>query len=151
LMSFIVSGVLQKWPNLRFAVVESGWAWVPGFAWRMDTEWKASRREVPWVEEAPSTYLRRHFRFTTQPSDLPDDPQQIRDALEQLGDDDRGAHELLLHSSDFPHRYEAGDERILECLTAEQAESVMGGNAWEWYRLDRRVPAAAARAELSTG
>jgi predicted TIM-barrel fold metal-dependent hydrolase len=139
IMSLIVSGVLQKWPNLRFTVVESGWAWVPGFAWRMDAEWKSHYREVPWVEDAPSAYMRRFFRFTTQPSDLPDEPEQIRQALEQLGDEQCGAHELLLHSSDYPHRYEAGVERILECLTSDQAACVMGANAWDWYRLDRRA------------
>jgi predicted TIM-barrel fold metal-dependent hydrolase len=139
IMSVTVSGILAKWPALRIAVVESGWSWVPGFAWRMDAEWKASLREIPWVKEPPSAYVRRHFRFTTQPADLPDDPEQVADALEQLGNDEVAPHELLLYSSDWPHRYEHGVERVVASLTPAQADRVMGANALDWYGLGTRM------------
>jgi predicted TIM-barrel fold metal-dependent hydrolase len=144
IMSFITSGVLQKWPNLRLAVVESGWAWVPGFSWRMNADWKAYHDEVPWVKEFPSTYMRRFFRFTTQPADLPDDPVLIDGLLEQFGNDEYAAHELLMYSSDYPHRYESGVERILDRLTEDQRTRVMGGNAWDWYGLEARTGATLA-------
>jgi predicted TIM-barrel fold metal-dependent hydrolase len=139
IMSFIVSGVLQKWPSLRLAVVESGWSWIPGFSWRMDAEWKAHVRELPWVTEAPSTYMRRHFRFTTQPSDLPGEPEQIAHALEQLGNAEVAAADLLLYSSDYPHRYQHGIESLLQGMSDDESARVMGGNAWDWYGLTERV------------
>jgi predicted TIM-barrel fold metal-dependent hydrolase len=140
-MSFIVSGVLQKWPTIRLSLVESGWSWLPAFTWRMDGEWKAHYAEVPWVQDLPSTYLRRFFRYTTQPADLTEDAVQVAQVLEQLGDAERGAEDLLMYSSDYPHRYRHGVERLLDGMEPTQIDKIMGGNAYSWYGLAARVGA----------
>ena len=67
-MSLVMSGIFQRCPDLKIVIAESGLTWVPSLMWRMDQEWKACRREVPWVQEPPSAYVRRHFRFTTAPN-----------------------------------------------------------------------------------
>jgi predicted TIM-barrel fold metal-dependent hydrolase len=136
--SLVVSGIFQRFPDLRIVVAESGWTWLPPLMWRMDTEWKAARREVPWVEEPPSSYVRRHFRFTIQPTDAPPAPADLLRVYEQLGSD-----ELLLFSSDYPHRYADGPAELLELLSPEQRERLLWRNAWECFDLDRRLAAAA--------
>lgn len=136
LASIVYSGVLAEYPDLRFTISESGWTWLPGFLWRMDTEWKAYQREIPWVEEKPSAYLRRHFRFTTQPVDLPPSSEQLQQVLKHLGCDS-----LLLFGSDYPHTYRSTVDDLLRELGEEQAEQVLGASAREWYRVGASVEA----------
>jgi predicted TIM-barrel fold metal-dependent hydrolase len=134
LTSLLASGVFERWPTLKVAVVESGWAWVPGFLWRMDFEWKANLQEVPWMQKPPSKYVAEHVRFTAQPSDLPPDRPQLEHLLERFPPD-----ELLLYASDFPHRYGDGLAELLELLPPDRRERVLWRNASDLYRLDDRA------------
>jgi predicted TIM-barrel fold metal-dependent hydrolase len=135
ILSIAVSGVLDRHPDLRFIVAESGWTWLPSWMWRMDQEWRSFYREVPWMTGAPSTYVRRNFRFTTSPTDAPADDRQLLQTYEQLGSD-----ELLLYSTDYPHRY-GGDSfgRLLAQLSPAQREGILGGNAVALYGLEDRA------------
>jgi predicted TIM-barrel fold metal-dependent hydrolase len=137
IISLIMQGVLAKIPELRVSVIESGWTWAPAWMWRMDQWWKSLHREVPWVTSPPSTYVRRHFRFTTQPCDAPLASAQLRHAYEQLG----GAA-MLMYASDYPHSDGRSPEDVLASLPADAHEAVSGANAVEWYGLEQRVPAA---------
>ncbi len=142
LNSLITCGVFDRWPGLKVVMVVSGWTWIPGFVWRMDAEWKQYKREVPWLEEPPSAYVRRHFRFTTQPADLPRSSEHLDHVLEQLGDDTIGADRLLLFASDYPHRYPSGAEALLARLSPDQQGRVLWENAWDWYgQSGRELPA----------
>jgi predicted TIM-barrel fold metal-dependent hydrolase len=127
-LSLSVSGLFDRHPELRFVIAESGWTWLPAWLWRMDQEWRAFHREVPWMSGPPSSYVRRHFRFTIQPTDAPADNRQLRDVYDELGSD-----ELLLFSSDFPHRSGAGGNRLLALLTDEQRELLLWRNAVALY------------------
>jgi predicted TIM-barrel fold metal-dependent hydrolase len=137
IMSLAMSGIFERCPNLRFVVLESGWTWLPAWFWRMDQEWRAFQREVPWMHGAPSTYVRRHMRFTTAPTDAPADGPQLREVIGHLESD-----ELLLYSSDFPHRYDDAPD-LAKHLSPEQLERVLHTNAADWYRLNERVLAPA--------
>jgi predicted TIM-barrel fold metal-dependent hydrolase len=133
-MSLAVSGIFDLYPDLRVIVMESGWTWLPALLWRMDQEWKAFQREVPWMTGPPSTYVRKHFRFTTGPTDAPPNAAHLGHVLEQLGSD-----ELLLYGSDWPHRYGDELEQLLAQLSPEQVEKVRWRNAAECYGLESRV------------
>jgi predicted TIM-barrel fold metal-dependent hydrolase len=140
-ISLVMSGIFAEVPELRVTLVEGGWTWLPPLLWRMDQEWKAFQREVPWLQgRPPSWWTRQHFRLTTQPFDAPPNAAQLGQLIEQLGSD-----ELLMLGSDFPHRYRHGNDEVLVALSLEQRERVLWRNAWELYRLDGRVPAAGAR------
>ncbi len=136
-MSLVMSGIFAELPDLKVVVAEAGWTWLPPFMWRMDQEWKAFQREVPWVKQPPSAYVRRHFRFTTQPFDAPPLPEQVDQVLEQIGSD-----ELLMFGSDYPHRYRHTNDELLRRLSPEQAERVRWQNAEECYGVDRKLLAA---------
>jgi predicted TIM-barrel fold metal-dependent hydrolase len=131
-MSLVAEGVLDRVPSLRVALLECGFSWLPPMLWRFDKDWKAVWREVPWVKERPSEYVRRHFRATTAPAQLPADTAQTAQLAEMLG-----AAELLVFASDHPHVH--GDdgslEMLLEMLGDDGRDAVMRGNAAELYRL----------------
>jgi predicted TIM-barrel fold metal-dependent hydrolase len=135
IMSLVMSGIFQRCPDLKIVIAESGLTWLPSLMWRMDQEWKAFQREVPWVQDPPSTYVRRHFRFTTAPIDGPADPALLAHTLEQIG----GDGDMLMYASDHPHQYP--QDGLLELLSDEQSERVLWRNAAETYRLEERQPA----------
>jgi predicted TIM-barrel fold metal-dependent hydrolase len=137
--SFAVCGLFDRRPDLRVVIHESGWTWLPGLCWRVDQEWRALHREVPWMDGAPSTYVRRYIRFTTQPIDRPAGRGQLRQVIDQLGMD-----RLLMYSSDFPHEYEAGNEALFGELSDEEAARVRWETAAECYGLADRLAAAVA-------
>lgn len=103
IMSLVHEGVFSEFPDLRVVILESGVSWLPAFIADMDNKWMALRREVPWVTEAPSTLIKRHMRFTTQPFDAPGAAEVAR-IVEMIGDDG-----ILLFSTDYPHWTFDGD------------------------------------------
>ena len=130
-MSLVSEGVFDRVPSLRVALLECGFSWLPPMLWRFDKDWKAVWREVPWVKDRPSEYVRRHFRATTAPAQLPADAGQAAQLAEMLG-----AGELLVFASDHPHQHGDGHlEVLLAALGDEGRDAVMHGNAAQLYRL----------------
>jgi uncharacterized protein len=130
LLSFVAEGVFERFPDLRVMVMESGFAWLPPLLWRFDKDWKGVWREVPWVKEPPSEYVRRHVVLTTAPAHLPDDAAAIDQLLEMLG-----GPGMLAYASDHPHEHGAGIDALLARLSAEDRAAVLVGNASELYGL----------------
>jgi uncharacterized protein len=131
-MSLVSEGVFDRVPSLRVALLECGFSWLPPMLWRFDKDWKAVWREVPWLKERPSAYVKRHFRATTAPAQLPSDDAQVAQLAEMLG-----APEVLLFASDHPHLH--GDDgaldRLLRAIGDDGRDAVLRGNAAELYRL----------------
>lgn len=92
--SVVVGGVLERFPKLRIAFLESGIGWVPFMMDRLDEEIeKRGEDEAPWLRAKPSEYLtsgRCFFGVECGEKTIPD-------AIRTMGDDS------LLYSSDFPH------------------------------------------------
>lgn len=131
--SLIFSGVFEMFPNLRFTIAGSGWTWAPMLLWRMDQAWKAFTREVPWLAEPPSSYARRHFRFTTGPTDGPPTIDALRQLVGHLGDGLQPGSDFLLYSSDYPREGAPTQETVVGWLGDEKAAAVLGGTALAWY------------------
>lgn len=105
LLSLIAEGVFTKFPSLRVVLLESGIAWLPSFLWRGVKMWRGLRKEIPWVDASPATIVRDRVRFSLQTWDLPTDPIQLDQLLEQIDADD-----IFLFSSDYPHwRFDGSD------------------------------------------
>jgi uncharacterized protein len=131
LMSMVVEGVFDRFPTLRVACVESGFAWLPPFLWRFDKEWKGLQREVPWTKRLPSAYVREHVRFTLQPLDGPPDARRTRELVAELG-----ADELLLFATDYPHwQFDDPAEALPVGLPPGLERSILSENARGFYRL----------------
>jgi hypothetical protein len=129
IMNIIAEGVFDRFPTLGFTIAECGWAWVPGWMWRMDKEWKGLRREIPWVRDAPSEYMRRHMRWTLQPIDPPDVLQFLR-IVEEMGSDD-----LLLFSTDYPHgQWDTPEDAFPRDLPDALKRKIAVANARAFYK-----------------
>jgi predicted TIM-barrel fold metal-dependent hydrolase len=127
MMSFVTEGVFSTFPELKVAFLECGFTWLPPQLWRFDKDWKGVWREVPWVKERPSAYVRRHMRFTTEPAQLPRDGAQVAQVLEMVGP------ELLMYASDLPHDHGDSSDALLAHSSEDQAEAILRGNAREFY------------------
>ncbi|MGN6812688.1 MAG: amidohydrolase family protein, partial [Thermomicrobiales bacterium] len=132
LMSLICEGVFDRFPDLRVVLIEGGFTWAPALLWRLDKEWKALRREVPWVRRLPTEYVHEHVRFTLQPLDGPPDERQFREVIAQLGADN-----LLLFSTDYPHWHFDTPEAALPPADAPLLAKILRDNALAFYRGDR--------------
>jgi predicted TIM-barrel fold metal-dependent hydrolase len=133
LTSLVSEGTFAEFPDLRITMVEGGWTWLPSLMWRLDKNWKALRREIPWTTMAPSEYIREHVRFTTQPIDAPANPKHLGQIVDQLGSDD-----LLLFATDYPHWHHDEPAGVLPLkLSPERTAKIMSENARSWYRLPK--------------
>ena len=131
LLSLVSEGVFERVPSLRVVLLEAGFSWLPPLLWRFDKDWKAIWREVPWVKERPSEYVKRHVRAATAPAQLPGDPQQAAQLAAMLG-----ASDMLVFASDFPHEHGEGNlDTLLGALDDDGREAVLRGNAAALYRL----------------
>jgi len=92
LNSFIMGGVLERFPNLRLVSAESDVGWLPHFMYRLDHAYSKFSRLVPdAIPRHPSEYIRRQVWATFQ-----DDP--VGPAAWRIFGADN-----YMWASDFPH------------------------------------------------
>lgn len=128
-VSLVAEGVFARVPSLRVALLECGFSWLPSLLWRLDKDWKAVWREVPWVKSAPSEYVHRHIRATTAPAHLPLEIQQVREIADMVK-----AHDFLMYASDYPHNHGPGLDRLLEAVSDDTRRAMLHDNAATFYR-----------------
>lgn len=133
LTSLVFSGTLARYPTLKFVFSEFGFTWAAPQIWRMDTTWKMTRVEVPWVKRWPSEYVADQIRLTTQPLDEPRRPKDLDRMIEMLGP------EILMFSTDYPH-WDADDpHKVLRSVAPEVRGRLYAGTALETFR---RLPSS---------
>jgi predicted TIM-barrel fold metal-dependent hydrolase len=131
LISLVCGGVFERFPDLRVAFLEGGFAWVPSLMWRLDQSWRDVRREVPWLKRRPSDYVREHFRFGTQPMEEPDDPRHLLQVIDMMGSED-----LLMFSTDYPHwDFDTPEAAIPAGLGRGLRRKILWENARDFYGL----------------
>lgn len=92
--TLIIDGVMERFPKLKFGVIEQGSVWVPGLMRQLESAHEAFARHEERLRKLalkPSEYIRRQLRVTPYPTE--DVGWVIREAGE----------EVCLFSSDFPH------------------------------------------------
>jgi predicted TIM-barrel fold metal-dependent hydrolase len=131
-VSLIAGGVLERFPELRVALLEGNCSWAPWLLHRLDEhhEW------VGWYEARdlsmkPSEYFRRNCFVSVDA-----DEETVRHYVDWFGD------ENLVFSTDFPHG-DAMYPHAVECfrklpLSAASQRRILGDN---WSRL-YRIPLA---------
>lgn len=129
--SIVSEGVLQQYPNTRVVMSELGFNWVPPYMWKLDKVWKSYRPDFPWVDEMPSTLIRRHFKFTTSPADGAQEAGELDKTVDRLGSD-----QMLVYSSDYPHNHASHPWDISQGTSnPELMEKITKQNAFELYGL----------------
>jgi uncharacterized protein len=130
--SLICEGVFEAFPTLRWVCQEGGFAWVPWLSWRLDRAWQVLGAEVPHVKALPSTYIKRHLWYTTQPIEEPERPGQFAELLDQL--QELGITDRLLFSSDYPHwDFDAPDRALPREMSTALKRGVLAGHAAALY------------------
>jgi predicted TIM-barrel fold metal-dependent hydrolase len=129
--NLIVSGMLERYPKLKFVSVESGIGWIPFILEGLEYEiYEAGADVDKTLSLTPLEYFRRQIYgcFWFEKRGL---PEQIR----RLGVDN------CMFETDFPHPtclyptplQEAA--KALEGLTPEETRKVMSGNAAKLYKI----------------
>ncbi len=94
LATLIIDGVMERFPKLKFGVIEQGATWLPGLMRQLDSALEAFGRHEERLQKLslrPSEYLRRQVRATPYPT------EDVGWVIEQAGE------EVCLFSSDYPH------------------------------------------------
>jgi len=94
LATLIFDGVLDRFPDLKFGVIEQGASWVPSWMRFMDSAFHAFRKREERLQKLsllPSEFVRRQVRATPYPA------EDVGWIAAQAG------AEVCLFSSDYPH------------------------------------------------
>jgi len=128
LVSFLVNGVFERYPDLHLVLVEGGCAWVPPLLWRLDEEYDRTPHELPALKRRPSEYVREHVSMTTQPLEAPTDPAALVALLASVD----GEH-IMQFATDYPH-WDADEPVYIQDLLPESwHKRVFYQNAAELY------------------
>jgi predicted TIM-barrel fold metal-dependent hydrolase len=132
LVSMVSTGVVVRFPELRIGVTEAGISWMPFLCQRLDKEYLERRREVPFLTERPSHYVKRIY-VATQPIE---EPERLRDlvTLVELYDGD----DTTIYASDWPHHDFDHPMKLNQVpFSEEQRRKIFGENALELFGIDR--------------
>jgi predicted TIM-barrel fold metal-dependent hydrolase len=125
----LMGGVCERFPRLRFVLLESGGGWVPTQLQRMDEQVEAFPLEKRWLSMLPSEYFRRQCWVSFEPEEW-----NLAAAARWLGTD------RVIWASDYPHpEYHSGvvDEvrESVDPLPEADRARVLGTNALAAYGL----------------
>lgn len=136
LISLVTEGVFQKFPTLKFVLIEGGVSWLPPILWRFDKNWKALRMSTPWLDRPPSEVITEHIRLTTQPIEEPDNLKHLHQMLAMFD-----AGKMLMFSTDYPHWDGDTPDFAARLIPPDLRERVMHQTARELYGLPEVVHA----------
>jgi len=131
--SLVFEGVFERFPKLKFALIELAWSWAVPLAWRMDASYKLMRSEVPHLQKLPSEYLAEHFWYSTQPMEEPERAEWFDEILEAF--EASGMADKLMYSSDYPHWDFDEPSALPAGLSDAQRRRILGENASALYGL----------------
>ncbi|MBI3796602.1 MAG: amidohydrolase [Deltaproteobacteria bacterium] len=130
----IFGGVLDRFPKLRWALLEAGVGWVPYFIERFDDKYKPMLEifgeKGKTLEKLPSEYARsEQLFFSCDP-----DEAALPLAVEVLGE------ERIIYASDYPHhdaKFPNSVRIIWEHpkLSESAKQKILGENALRLYKL----------------
>ncbi len=133
--SFLLSGIFDRYPNLKFVSVESGCGWIPFVLEAAEYQWdEMAPNETKQLQRRPMEYFKDHFYATFWFEDL-----GVKQFVEAIGPNN------LFFMTDFPHPtclYPQSQEylaRVLARLEPAARRRVVQDNAVELYKLPVRV------------
>ncbi len=126
------SGVLERFPKIRFATIEAGIGWV---AWALTAMDEAYKKHHMWVQPKlqglPSDYFRAHGFASFQ-----EDEPGLHDAqLHNLSDNFMWANDYPHHEGTWPHSA-AAIERTMNFLSEEERAKILGLNAARLFKFE---------------
>lgn len=135
LTNVVLSGMPERFPDIRWIFMEAGQAWVPFTIARLDNEYKQRSSEAPLLTRLPSEYIREFF-FTTQPFESHERASDTRAMFEMMN-----GGQTLLYASDYPHQDFDTPAAIWDQPGFSEGErrAILGGNALALFGLPART------------
>jgi uncharacterized protein len=131
-ISMVSTGVVVRFPELRIGVTEAGISWMPFVCNRLDKEYVERRREVPFLTERPSHYVKRIY-VATQPIE---EPERLRDIVTMIELYD--GQDTTVYASDWPHHdFDHPGKLDQVPLGDELRRKLFGENALTLFGIDR--------------
>lgn len=131
IISLILGGTFDRFPELRVLFVEGNVAHFAPLIERLDYHWETLRAEVPDLKRKPSEYIRDHIWLSTQPMDEPDNPQHLFEMIEEY------CAENILYASDYPHfDFDSPDSSFPASMPAEMKQNILLNNGKRLFKLD---------------
>ncbi|MCB0021037.1 MAG: amidohydrolase family protein, partial [Anaerolineales bacterium] len=126
------SGILDRYPNIKFASIEAGIGWVPWMLRAMDEAYEHHHFWVfPKLSKLPSEFWREHGMASFQ-----EDPPGI-DLVQSYGlsGNFMWANDYPHHEGSWPHSA-AAIERTMGNLTDGERANILGLNAAKLFGFD---------------
>lgn len=134
MVSLLIQGVPERYPELNFVVQEAGLGWIPYWKKRIDLEYMALSEDAPMLTKAPSEYVEDNFYFTSQPIEGAADPEYLQNTIEMIG------VENLMFSTDYPHFDFDETKSIVEqmgaILETSDLEKILGQNFIDLFGIE---------------
>ncbi|TSD47056.1 amidohydrolase [Rhodococcus sp. KBS0724] len=131
LLSVIVSGIFDRYPDLRIVFVEGNVAHFVPLLRRLDYHYETLRSEVPHLTRKPSEYVRDHVWLSTQPIDEPPNSAHLVEMIEEFGIDN------ILYASDYPHfDFDDPDTAFPRIFPPHLRDKVMRENGKRLFRIE---------------
>jgi predicted TIM-barrel fold metal-dependent hydrolase len=129
-LSFMALGALDRFPELRLGVLESGAGWIASFLDRADAVAEVGQGLAVGMKRRPSDYFREQCFISG-------DPDETSSALIM----DHVGADCFMWATDYPHPDHPGTwvpalEKLVEPLGAETRAKLLGRNVARIYRLD---------------
>jgi uncharacterized protein len=122
--------VLEKFPRLKVAFLESGGGWICHWLDRLDSHYEKLGFLVPWLKMKPSDYFKRQCWISFDP-----DESTLKATVDVIGADN------LMWASDYPHfdcTFPGAVKELkehMEGLSEDAKRKVLGESAARLYRL----------------
>lgn len=129
--AFFGAGILDRYPNIRYCILESGFGWLPFWAARMDDQREYMPYALPKnLAYKPSEYMTSGRFFASVV--IHEGEKMAKMVNEFLGDG------VLMYSSDYPHaesRFPESTDKVLawKSLGDQQMRKMMWDNATKCF------------------
>ncbi len=131
MVSMVLEGVPEKFPDLKIAYLESGCTWAPFLMDRMDENFEfRGYQEAPLLKKKPSEYVASPNIFVScEPEE-----RLLPETMRIIGDDS------VIYASDWPHWDGSYPESLFELevredLSPEQIQKILAHNPKRLYGL----------------
>jgi predicted TIM-barrel fold metal-dependent hydrolase len=127
---WMVTGVLERFPNLKVVFVEPGVGWVAWYLYIIDDMATRQKYEFPGIKELPSFYFHRNLHLT-----FIDEPDAIQLLRHRVG------VENIMWSSDYPHpvsswpNSQAMVAEMFKGVPEDEKQLMIAGNAARVWNL----------------
>ena len=113
-------GILERFPELKFAFLEANCAWVPWLLWRLDEHYGWRGYEQPELTMYPSEYFKRQCFASIEPDESP---------AKYVGD--LGYGDTIVFSTDYPHPDSKYPHAVDSFLEMELSEDTKRRYLWD--------------------